>query len=797
MWRAMRQASLSSAICLMGQGVWAQGATTPPAAAPVRPSAGAATAPRLRALEVTVNQAKVGEWTLLERDGALYAQADAFKEWRLLPPPAEQALDFRGQKWLPLFALPGYRARFDYEHQAMELEFAAGAFAATQLKDEGPRALELTPKTPSAFANYDLSSTWVMARNAAMARDTGLLSELGLAWGPGTLVSSLVGRNLGSADPARPAEWRRLETTWTRDFPERQLTLRLGDTSTPTPIWGRSVYYGGVQLASNFGLMPGFISQPIPTLAGSAAGPSTVELYINNALRQTSNVPAGPFTIENFTGLTGGGQVRMVVRDTLGRETVVERSFFAGGGMLEQGLSEWNLNAGRLRFNLGTLNADYGEAFASGLYRRGLSKSLTLEGRLEHSASVSSAGLGATAALPWQTLGQFALAASRTDATGAGGKWLLAFDQQSLDSGVGVRWQGATEAYREIGFGATELPLRREFSINARRNLGESGAITFSAAQASPWNSGATRSLGLGYATRVFERASLSVNATRVAGTASGTAVSVSMTLPLEGARTSSASISRSPSGAIDGYASATQPVVGEIGTGWRVLGGQRGGQAFAEGGVYRQGSLAYLGADLSANADVQTLRLTAQGALVAMDGGLFPTRRVSDGYALVEVKGYPNVGVGFQGRMLARTNQNGQALVPGLAAYQGNAIRLDPNDLPFSAEIDSIEQTVVPAWRSGVKVAFPVRSGRGALLRIVLDDGQPAPAGAEVKVAGDSKEFFVARRGEAYVTGLQDRSTVQLAWKGKRCDIAVLLPPSQPDDVPRVGPLECKGVLR
>jgi outer membrane usher protein len=49
------------------------------------------------------------------------------------------------------------------------------------------------------------------------------------------------------------------------------------------------------------------------------------------------------------------------------------------------------------------------------------------------------------------------------------------------------------------------------------------------------------------------------------------------------------------------------------------------------------------------------------------------------------------------------------------------------------SAEIDSIEQSVVPAWRSAVKVAFPVRSGRGALLRIVLDDGEAAPAGAFV----------------------------------------------------------------
>jgi len=95
------------------------------------------------------------------------------------------------------------------------------------------------------------------------------------------------------------------------------------------------------------------------------------------------------------------------------------------------------------------------------------------------------------------------------------------------------------------------------------------------------------------------------------------------------------------------------------------------------------------------------------------------------------------------------------------------------------------------------VKVTFPVRGGRGALLKIVLDDGEPAPAGATVAIQGDKEEFYVARRGEAYVTGLEPASRVFLSWNDERCALDFRLPPPKGDDIPRVGPIACHGVKR
>ena len=117
-------------------------------------------------------------------------------------------------------------------------------------------------------------------------------------------------------------------------------------------------------------------------LAGSASAPSTLELYLNDVLQQTTQVPPGPFSLEGVTGLTGGGQARLVLRDPLGRESVVVRDFFGDVNLLEAGLTDWSAELGALREGLGSERSEYGRVFAAGLWRGGLSKTRTVETRV-------------------------------------------------------------------------------------------------------------------------------------------------------------------------------------------------------------------------------------------------------------------------------------------------------------------------------------------------------------------------------------------------------------------------------
>jgi outer membrane usher protein len=439
---------------------------------------------RIMPLEVVVNGTKTGIWLLLERDGQMYAPRDAFSEWRVQLPPDAKPIDFNLQdlEYFPLSAIPGYRFKLDVANQVAQLLFSPEAFAATRMTQEKSKRPVLSPVLPSLFLNYDLNYQTGSQSDASYPRNLGLLSEIGASNSWGVLTNSMIGQNLAN-DPSfgTPRSWVRLETTFTKDFPNDNQTLRIGDTSTNAGMWGRSVYFGGIQYGTNFGLTPGFISNPIPVLAGIATAPSTVEMYVNNVLRQVSNVPTGPFALDNSPTLTGSGDVSVVTTDILGRQTVVQQSFFVSTELLAKGLNDWNISAGKLRENLGTTSGEYGPSFASGSWRHGYSDALTLEGRIESSPQSRDVGLGIVRALPLQMLGKAALVASNAQNQN-GGLWFLGLDRQSLRNTVQLQIQGASPSFRQLGQDVTTSPLKLQWAGNWSYHAANSSSFGIGAA---------------------------------------------------------------------------------------------------------------------------------------------------------------------------------------------------------------------------------------------------------------------------------------------------------------------------
>jgi outer membrane usher protein len=787
------RACMTMAIALLMQTlVTSAGAQT--AARPETPAGTAPVQDRIVALEATVNGERVGTWPFVERQGALFAGADGIGEWRLRMPAGVAPIRVRGNDFYPLSAFLGYSARINYSTLTVELVFSPDAFTGTRVVLE--RELQKPrpgPVLPALFLNYDLSLQHSATRGSPTVTDLGALLELGFSGRWGVFTTSEVGRNLAGGLPGQHTQAVRLESTFTHNLPERNLSLRLGDASTRAGLWGRSVYFGGLQFGTNYSLTPGFITQPLPLLSGVSSAPSTVELYVNDVLRKVSQVPAGPFVIDNNVGLTGSGETRLVVRDVLGREVVVVQPFFTSVQLLAPGLDDWSAETGFVRENLGLASADYGQRFAAGTWRRGITRSLTLEGRAEATRGQRTLGAGAIAALAGDVLVRGAVARSTNDRVGDGAFWLLALERQWLQAALNVQVSGASHDYRELGLSDLQAPTHLQLAANLSRQFGNT-SLGVALARIEPYGQPGVTTVGFNFSYR-FENseATLSGNVSKALGQSSGASVGVTLQIPLDNQRYASASVN-SHGGVQDVYATAarfpSQP--GEVG--WRVLGGRLNEEAHAEAGVDYAGAHGRVYGDLSASPSQQSLRLGASGGMAVAAGRAFFTRRLDDSFAIVQLKGYPGVGVGLGSTATTQTDDDGIAFLPYLSPYQANQVRLNAQDLPISAELDSIEQVAVPSWRSAVLVQFPVRSGRAALVRMQQDNGEPVPAGAQVRIEGQQEEVYVGRRGEAFITGLQPANRLSVHWPGGACSLSLALPAAANDEVLRIGPVQCRS---
>ncbi len=87
----------------------------------------------------------------------------------------------------------------------------------------------------------------------------------------------------------------RLSTSFEMEFPEKYQKLTIGDTNSFYNPLLDSFRFGGISFGTNFTNYPDFIYWNVPTLNGSAALPSTVDLYINGVNQYQQQVTPGHY----------------------------------------------------------------------------------------------------------------------------------------------------------------------------------------------------------------------------------------------------------------------------------------------------------------------------------------------------------------------------------------------------------------------------------------------------------------------------------------------------------------------
>ena len=718
---------------------------------------------------------------LIQTDGRVLVRKEDLLRWRLrlLDAPEQTHQD---ERYILLDDLSLLTYRVDAATQSLQINVPAQSMLSSDLNANTSPAASPRMPTAGGFLNYDVS-----AQRTGGIDTVGTLLDAGLFASGGVFTTQVLNRGL-NAD----GRFIRLESTLTMDRPEQRASLRMGDAISRGGAWGRPLRFGGLQWGTNFATRPDFVTFPIPSITGLAAVPSTAEVYINNVRTYKSDIQAGPFSINELPVVTGQGDVKMVVRDLLGREQVIVQPYYASRSLLRRGLEDFSYEIGTARQNFSTTSNDYGPWLMAGTRRYGFTERFTGELHAELGAGQQTAGLAGTTLLSGVGIVDAAVAGSRSD-MGTGGLLALGFESQTPALNFGLRTQLASEHFKQHGLAAGTLAPSQQTTANVGWRAGSFGAVGLGYIRMDPRGQPANEIVSASFSQTFGTGWTLGLFAFRSLGTAKNYALGMVLTHAL-GQRTTVSVHLNQRKGPDSAQVQVQQNLPAGSGVGYRVLAGSEGSQRSKriEGTLNLQTDHGTYALEASRFQAVDAYRASASGGLAVLGGQAFLARRLGDSFAVVRVPGFPNVQVYAENQPVARTDNSGAALVPGLRPYQKNRIGIEQGDLPLNAHVGTLEVHAVPYYRSGYDLVFPVEKANGAMLRVVMANNQAVPAGAQARVIGRENFFPVALDGEVYLLGLMRLNRIEVTWGGEGCQFQ--LPYAETDEpLPDLGQFVCK----
>ena len=137
--------------------------------------------------------------------------------------------------------------------------------------------------TPGMIVNYSIYATQTRERTAA----AGTVGLVGMFRGSAFTTDF----NFNSDNHWNGKAIVRLDSSWRLIDPETIRSYTIGDFASNALTWSNSVRLGGFQIASAFQQRPDIVTTPLPRFAGSAALPSTLDLYIDQQRIFSGEVP--------------------------------------------------------------------------------------------------------------------------------------------------------------------------------------------------------------------------------------------------------------------------------------------------------------------------------------------------------------------------------------------------------------------------------------------------------------------------------------------------------------------------
>jgi len=733
---------------------------------------------------------KIGEFTM--RHGRLMARPDELRDLGFRVP---SSLGLAPGGLIALSDLTGLIWSLDEKNLLLHVTVSDDRLMPTRLQPVGREKASdrrVIESGTGVTLNYDTVGTF----SSGQAGGTGSLdlrafSRLGIV-SSGWLAFAGATSSASGTNTAI-----RLDSAYTFADVNSLRRYSLGDFITGGLSWTRPVHFEGVQIRSDFSTRPDLVTFPLPSVTGSAAVPSTVDVLADGNLMVASQIAAGPFEVPQLPVVSGAGTISMTVTNAMGQQVTLTQPFYASSALLAPGLHTFAVQSGLVRRNWGSVSNDYGKIAGAAVWRGGLTPKFTLEGSVEATPGTVMVGAGGVAQIG--NIGVLNFAAATSTGSGNTGAQFSAGAQRigrvfSLSASAII----ADRNYRDIAsMNGDRIPRKQisAFTSLYLRRFGSLGAAYAGIDQdAAPTPvlftvvpTAHSNVVSANYSLQIRHVSIYASEFKNLAGASGSSGMQVGLTIPF--GRRSSVNVSATSDGNGQLQAQKSAALIGDWGYDAYVSAGNSNHE-FGQVQYKSPVGLFTAGADQSAGQT--TLRLESQGAFSWVDRGLFPSNTIYDSFGIVDTSPIAHVHVLQENRDVGSTDSSGRLLVPDMRSFDLNRIAIAATDIPSDVTIDDATVEMRPQDRSGVVVRFPVKFSHGALLRLIDGAGVPMSLGSAATLRATGVTVPVGYDGDAYVEDLSPHNELTVeSMNGQRCTVAFDYKPVA-GDIPSIGPLRC-----
>lgn len=621
-------------------------------------------------------------------------------------------------------------------------------------------------------------------------------------------------------------QWQSLQTYMQRPIATLNSNLMIGQSYSGGSLFG-SMAYNGVKLETDQRMWPQSRRGYAPEIRGTAQTNARVVVSQNGRTIYETNVPQGPFVIDDLSSTHYEGDLKVEIIEADGRSSTFTVPFSAVPDSMRPGVSRYNAVVGRAR--------DYGDTqnlFGDFTYERGISNSLTGNLGLRIADDYQAILAGGV----WSHwLGAFGLNttwshAQIDDNQSQSGWRVQASYSRTFDyTGTNVALAGyrySTEGYRELSdvlgeraskkhgsnnvFKSDTLNQRNQFTAMINQSLGDYGSLYLSGSVMDYYdNQSRNTQLQVGYSNSwknisynlaISRQQSVYRNQTDMDGSEQGRSrsylgntenlITLTFSIPLSfGGRDNyiSTSLSHADSSGNSGQTSVSG-MLDDAGTlNYSVYAGYQQNRESQAGSTKNWGAnlqknsaFGTLNGSYSASSDYTQWGVGGRGAAVIHRGGITLGPYLSETFGLVEAKGAK--GALVKNGQGARIDSNGYAIVPSLTPYRYNTISLDPKGINKHTELKSTQSRVIPYAGAAVKASFDTLSGYGVLIKAKINGTEALPMGASVL---DDQNNVVGMSGQAsliYARVRERQGILTVKWGDspqEMCRVSYVLPES------------------